>query len=65
MREEEFDVPEGSTAGSLKQQVQCLHERLEAQEKNILIAVNGFFVEPSHLLRQGDEVALFPPVSGG
>ena len=28
-------------------------------------AVNGTFVEPSHALRNGDEVVFIPPVAGG
>jgi molybdopterin synthase catalytic subunit/molybdopterin synthase sulfur carrier subunit len=65
MREEQLEVPEGSTAEALKSRVQGLHDALKAQEGNILVAVNGSFVEPTRVLRQGDEVALFPPVSGG
>ena len=65
LREEQLEVPEGSTAEALKRMVQRLHDTLRAQEGNILVAVNGAFVEPTRILRQGDEVALFPPVSGG
>lgn len=31
----------------------------------ILFAVNQEFVKPSHLLKDGDELALLPPMSGG
>jgi MoaE-MoaD fusion protein len=31
----------------------------------LLYAVNRAYVEPGHVLRDGDEVALIPPVSGG
>jgi molybdopterin synthase sulfur carrier subunit len=31
----------------------------------IRVAVNQEYVPPSHPLRPGDEVALFPPVTGG
>lgn len=65
IKEEQIEVPEGTTADALKHRVQNLHERLRSQEGNILVAVNGSFVEPSRVLIQGDEVALFPPVSGG
>ncbi|MCX6647964.1 MAG: MoaD/ThiS family protein, partial [Candidatus Bathyarchaeota archaeon] len=63
--EEQLDVPKGSTAEALKRRVQGLHDSLKAQEGNILVAVNGSFVEPKRVLKPGDEVALFPPVSGG
>jgi molybdopterin converting factor subunit 1 len=65
VREEQLEFPDGSTAEALKQRIQELHVPLKGQEDNILIAVNGSFVEPTRVLMQGDEVALFPPVSGG
>lgn len=65
LREEQVDVPEGSTAEALRRRVQRLHASLSGREKNMLIAVNGSFVEPRHILEAGDEVAFFPPVSGG
>jgi molybdopterin synthase sulfur carrier subunit len=65
IREEQLEVPEGYTAKALRQRVQELHTTLKGQEENILVAVNGSFVEPKRVLKQGDEVAFFPPVSGG
>jgi len=41
------------------------HPRLKAHEGAMLVAVNHEFREPSVELRDGDEVALMPPVSGG
>ena len=64
LREEELDLPDGSTAEALKREVERRH-KLENPEGTILVAVNGGFVEPTRVLKQGDEVALFPPVSGG
>lgn len=32
---------------------------------NTLVAVNQEYVSPDRLLRDGDEVAFFPPVTGG
>jgi molybdopterin synthase sulfur carrier subunit len=65
LREEQVDVPEGVTAETLRRRVQGLHASLMGREENILVAVNGAFVEPKRVLKAGDEVALFPPVSGG
>ena len=31
----------------------------------VRVAVNQDYVGPEHALREGDEVALFPPVTGG
>ena len=33
--------------------------------KNILIAVNHEYVSAKHVLKDGDELAFFPPVTGG
>ncbi|WP_455375920.1 MoaD/ThiS family protein [Kaarinaea lacus] len=32
---------------------------------NILVAINMDYVERSHTVQDGDEVAFFPPVTGG
>lgn len=32
---------------------------------NILMAINMEYVEASHAVKDGDEVAFFPPVTGG
>lgn len=34
-------------------------------ERPVLLAVNGEYADRKQSLRDGDEVALFPPVSGG
>jgi molybdopterin synthase catalytic subunit len=42
--------------------------RLSAHPKllsSLAIAVNQNYAQPDHLLREGDEIALLPPVSGG
>jgi molybdopterin converting factor small subunit len=35
------------------------------QDRVIIVSVNGEFVEASRRLNATDEVAMFPPVSGG
>jgi len=37
----------------------------EALPENTLIAVNMEYTDIAHALRDGDEVAFFPPVTGG
>ncbi|MEO8332012.1 MAG: molybdopterin converting factor subunit 1 [Gallionella sp.] len=37
----------------------------ELTGRPVLVAVNQNMVSPQHLLQAGDEVALFPPVTGG
>jgi molybdopterin converting factor subunit 1 len=35
------------------------------EKSQATIAVNHEVVEPDHIIKEGDEVAIFPPVSGG
>ncbi len=56
----ELPLPEPATLAGLLAQ-----ERFEALPKEALLAVNQAFAPPSSPLREGDEVALMPPVSGG
>ncbi len=65
LREEEIELSDGATADTLKHSVLNRHTSLKGLESNILVAINGSFVDPNRVLKPGDEVALFPPVSGG
>lgn len=38
---------------------------LALEPGKLLCAVNQTLVEPAHALKSGDEVAFFPPVTGG
>jgi molybdopterin synthase sulfur carrier subunit len=38
---------------------------LEAYRSSVLFALNSEFARPGSPVRDGDEVAFFPPVSGG
>jgi molybdopterin synthase sulfur carrier subunit len=39
--------------------------RLFAEDQRVMLAVNQELAEPDTPLKDGDEVALFPPVTGG
>jgi sulfur-carrier protein len=60
---EERAVESGTTAGSLWESLVRAHPAIA--RLRVRIAVNERYVEPGHELAEGDEVAFFPPVSGG
>jgi molybdopterin converting factor small subunit len=53
------DLPEGRTVRDLIQEL----DLPEAEVK--LVFVNGRFRDSDHVLADGDEVGIFPPVGGG
>ncbi len=42
-----------------------LHEAALANPAMVRVAVNQDYAQPSDAVRPGDEIALFPPVTGG
>src|SRR5439155_25309854 len=58
-------VPEGSSVQVLLDSIYAKLPRLKGFEDTMLLAVSHEFAEPTAALREGDEVALMPPVSGG
>jgi len=41
------------------------HAEALKDRKTVRVAVNQDYVKPDHPVRDGDEVAIFPPVTGG
>lgn len=62
--EEEIEIKDGATVEELIFELKQRHDFLSTKEQ-LLIAVNGSFAQPSKVIKPGEEVALFPPVSGG
>jgi molybdopterin converting factor subunit 1 len=58
-------VPENATVGALFDALVAEHPRLERVRPVTMLMVNQSYVGADHALRDGDEVALIPPVSGG
>ena len=59
----ERTVPAGTTVGVLWREL--VAERPTLGVVRVRFAVNETYVAASHRLADGDEVAFFPPVSGG
>ena len=58
-------VPEDATAGDIFDELVGEYPRLERVRPVTMLMVNKAYVTPDHELREGDEIALIPPVSGG
>ena len=61
----DLDIPDGGTVESAWSAVVARHPQLEQYRPFTLFAVGHDYVEPDHALKPGDELLLFPPVSGG
>jgi len=61
-----MDLPEGATVATLLAQIAADRGRVPASTwASIAVSVNHEYARPTHPLRDGDEVGLLPPVSGG
>ena len=55
----------GGTVGDLHQRLIARFPRLGEMRKSTLIAVGVEYQPRDYVLKEGDEVSLFPPVQGG
>jgi molybdopterin converting factor small subunit len=58
-------LPEGSTLEELRSQLAERFPDLGVMQKSTLAAVGVDYQKGDYVLRDGDEVSLFPPVQGG
>ncbi len=65
VRVSEVDASRCPDAASIFDHFARDYPRLEAHRKSLLCAVNSKFARIDAPVRDGDEVAFFPPVSGG
>jgi molybdopterin converting factor subunit 1 len=59
------DVAPGATIASVWRDLAGEFPALADYERSISSAVNADYTRMDHVLRDGDEVAFLPPVSGG
>lgn len=60
-----LNLPDGATAGDLLAALAAQHPEVAAMQPSLALAVNQEYARRDTVLRDGDEVALLPPVSGG
>jgi molybdopterin converting factor subunit 1 len=61
----EVDVADGATVEDVWAALTTAHPVLTRYRPHTLFAVGTDYVEPDRLVQAGEEVACFPPVSGG
>jgi molybdopterin converting factor subunit 1 len=61
----EMDLAEGASVAELLEAHRGLAKGQESIWESIAVAVNQEYARAGDLLKDGDEVALLPPVSGG
>jgi molybdopterin converting factor subunit 1 len=59
------DVSAGSTVGSVWRQLVSECPALGPYERAVSSAVNADYAKADQVVRDGDEIAFLPPVSGG
>jgi molybdopterin synthase catalytic subunit len=63
--QKEISIAQGATVADLLAAVEEGTPTLVLSGRPVYAAVNQQYVEREHILIHGDEIALFPPVSGG
>jgi molybdopterin converting factor small subunit len=58
-------LPDGITVGEFRDKLVAEYQALSPLISHLFVAVNGDYAADSAVIRRTDEVACFPPVSGG
>ena len=61
----ELSLPENATVNNLFQQLKKRYSELGDFDKSVLFGIGVEFVDRNHELKDGDTVAIMPPVQGG
>lgn len=60
-----LDLPEPCTVSGMLDAFFLLYPALRPLSNNVITSVNQEFADLTQIIHQEDEIALFPPVSGG
>jgi molybdopterin converting factor small subunit len=58
-------LPDGTTLSALHEKLAARFPKLGAMKKSTLLAVGVDYQPRDYIMKDGDEVSLFPPVQGG
>ena len=58
-------IAEGLSVSELLETIRMKYPDMEKTKRDVLVSVNRNFATHEVKLKDGDEVAIFPPVSGG
>ena len=61
----QLEMPAGATVGDVLTRLETNYPRIKDYRRVVLTAVNEEYVDHRAPVQDGDEVAIFPPVSGG
>lgn len=64
-KEEEIELTDGATVSDLFSKIEETHPSLSEGLPTAVVAVNREFAFADESIKDGDEIAIFPPVSGG
>jgi molybdopterin synthase catalytic subunit len=64
-REMKMDVPSGTTVADVLTELETHYPRVKPYRPIVLTAINEEYVDQRTEVHEGDELAIFPPVSGG
>jgi molybdopterin converting factor subunit 1 len=64
-REKEIQLVDGATVAALFATLAAEQPDFDLSKRSVYAAVNQQYVQQDAVLADGDEVAIFPPVSGG
>ena len=61
----EMELPSSATVSEVFRQLTLLHPDVGPFRRSLLVAVNQEYADWEGPVEDGDEIAFFPPVSGG
>ncbi len=64
-RDKEVQLDDGATVSMLFAALAVDQPDFDLSKRSVYAAVNQQYAQPDTMLNDGDEVAIFPPVSGG